>query len=58
MLTFWPPNQGCIHSICMQSHIYTEFSREQKEIFDQNTELIYVLAASQKATELTETVEE
>lgn len=42
----------------MQCHIYTEFSSEQKEIFGQNTELIYILAASQKATELTETVEQ
>lgn len=36
----------------MQCHIFTEFSNEQKVIFDQNTKLIYVLGASQKATEL------
>lgn len=58
MLTFWPPNEGCIHCICMQGRIYTEFRSEQQEIFDQNTELICVLEASEKATELTERVEE
>lgn len=42
----------------MQGRIYTEFRSEQQEIFDQNTELICVLEASEKATELTERVEE
>lgn len=42
----------------MQGRIYTEFRSEQQEIFDQNTELICVLEASEKATKLTERVEE
>ena len=42
----------------MQCPMYTEFSSEQKQIFDQNTELTYIQEAPQKATELTETVEE
>lgn len=58
MLTFWTPDQGCIHCTGMQYHIYTEFSSDQKDIFDQSTELISVIEASQKATELTERVEE
>lgn len=40
--------------ICVQCLTYTELSIEQKEIFDQNTELTYIQEAPQKATELTE----
>lgn len=38
--------------------MYTELSSEQKEVFDQNTELTYTQETPQKGTELTETVEE
>ena len=38
--------------------MYTELSSEEKEIFDQNTELTYIQEAPQKAPELLETVEE
>ena len=38
--------------ICMQCPIYTELSSEQKEIFDQNTELPYTQEAPQKATNI------
>lgn len=44
--------------ICMQCPMYTECRSEKKEIFDQNTELTYIQETPQKATELTETVEE
>lgn len=37
--------------------MYTELSSEEKEIFDQNTELTHTQEAPQKGTELTETME-
>lgn len=42
----------------MQCPIYIELSSQQKENFDQNTELTYIQKAPQKATDPAERVEE